>query len=79
MAEYETEFIEGKMRITHPSGFVDIYGVDDLLDQRRIIEKDIETAKDELTHCDNLISQIIATIPKQPILTRLSNFVKRKG
>lgn len=76
---YEIIYDNGKMIVTHPTGVVNKYDKKDILLQRHAVELELLDVQNELNYLDSLITQIDASVPKQPLLTRLRKLVKRKG
>jgi len=74
----KTEYNNGKMIVTHPTGIVNKYDKKDILLQRHAIKLDLLAAQDELKYLDDVMSKIDKSVPKQPLLTRVRKLVTRK-
>lgn len=74
----DINYLNGKMRITHPSGVVTIYDREESLLQKKRIELDIADAQKELQYFDNILKQLTASIPKEPLVKRILKVFSRK-
>lgn len=72
------EYNGGKMIVTHPSGIVNMYTKEDIEEQKEAVEREIKLADDELQYYDEIIRQIVESMPKQSFLTRVKNLFTRK-